>query len=243
MHNWEALVGSRLNNLRLCAETQRDIVREVASHFEDIYDDARERGASDAGAREQALGSVGDWRRFAADVKYEKETFMTMTPFRRKVIVPGLVGLVFYTIALWITSILHAQGAQYVFHTVTARTYYVYNVPWLLALPLAGAVGAWLSWRQGGNARQRLAAGILPALTFAWVPLLGLVTAVAWLIMSNVSPYRVSDHAGVVEWTLRIGSLLVPWVVAPALSMAVGTVPFLGLRSPQATPPAEAVRA
>ena len=33
MHDWEAAVAGRLGDLRLCRETQRDVVRELASKY------------------------------------------------------------------------------------------------------------------------------------------------------------------------------------------------------------------
>src|ERR1051326_184227 len=98
MREWESAVNERMGSLKLCAEARSDVVRELASHFEEIYEDARERGAGEEQAREQALEAVRDWKRLARDVQYEKENFMTMTPFRRKVVMPGLVAFVFATI-------------------------------------------------------------------------------------------------------------------------------------------------
>lgn len=220
-------VNERMGSLKLCAEARGEVVRELALHFEEIYDDAREGGAGEEQAREQALASVRDWRRFARDVQYEKESFMTMTPFRRKVLIPGLLGFLFSAIALWITSMLHRYGAQYVFRPIDPQHYYTFNIPWLLSLPMAGAAAAWMSWRNGGSRSQRLFAGIFPALTFTWVPLMGAGTAIIWIVLNNVAPQRIGDHASAAEWAARIVAYLVPWVIAPAISMAIGALPFL----------------
>lgn len=230
MRDWESLVGERMSGLKLCNETRSDVVRELACHFEQDYEDARERGAGEQEAREQALGLVRDWNRFTRDVEQEKETLMTMTPFKRTVVMPGMVALVFSGIGLWVTSMLFRSGAQYVFHPVDPPRYFTFNIPWLLALPLVGAIGAWMSWRNGGNSSQRFQAGIFPTVTFAWVPVWGVVVAVIWIVLNMVAPQRTTDHAGVAEWTMRILSFLVPWVLAPAISMAIGTLPFLWLK-------------
>ena len=231
MRDWELAVSDRMGGLKLCAEARYDVVRELASHFEQIYDNAREGGAGEDEAREQALASVRNWKRFTRDVQSEKETFMTMTPFKRKVVLPGMVALVASGIGLWITSMLYRSGAQYVFHPVDTRRYFTLNIPWLIALPLVGAIGAWMSWRNGGSMSDRFKAGIFPTLTFAWVPVWGAVIAVIWIILNIVAPERTTDHAGLVEWTMRIVAFLVPWVVLPAISMSIGTLPFLGLKS------------
>src|ERR1051326_1888540 len=143
MREWEVAVNERMGSLNLRAEARSEVVRELASHFEEIYEDARERGAGEQQAREQALESVRDWKRLARDVQYEKENFMTTTPFRRKVIYPGMLALALSAMAMWVTSMLFRQGAQYVFQVVgDPRTYFAFNIPWLLALPIAGAAGA-----------------------------------------------------------------------------------------------------
>jgi hypothetical protein len=229
MREWEMAVNQRMEGLKLCAEARNDVVRELASHFEDIYEDARERGAGEEQARDEALASVRDWRRLAREVRYQKETLMTTTPFRRKVIYPGMLGFVFSAIALWITSTLHQYGAQYVFRPIDPQHYYTFNIPWLLSLPIAGAAAAWMSWRNGGSGVHRLSAGIFPAFTFAWVPMMGAVMAI-WIVLNMVAPERTNDHADAAEWTARIIAYLVPWVIAPAISMAIGTLPFVWLK-------------
>jgi hypothetical protein len=229
VRDWESLVGQRMSGLKLCAEARGEVVRELASHFEEIYDHARERGAGEEQARDEALASVRDWKRFARDVQYEKENFMTTTLFRRKVVIPGLLGFLFSAIALWITSMLHRYGAQYVFRPIDPQHYYTFNIPWLLSLPIAGAAAAWMSWRNGGRGLHRLAAAIFPAFTFAWVPLMGAVMAI-WIVLNMVAPGRTNDHADAAEWTARIVAYLVPWVIAPAISMAIGALPFLWVK-------------
>lgn len=230
MRDWQMEVGDRMGGLKLCTEARGEVVRELASHFEEIYDDARERGAGEQQAREQALGEVRDWKRLAREVQQQKETLMTTTPFRKKVVFPGMLALICSGIALWVTSALHHSGAQYVFRPVDPSHYFTFNLPWLIALPVVGSIGAWMSWRNGGNAAQRFMAGIFPTVTFAWVPLWGVVVAVIWIVLSNVAPQRVGDHAGVAEWTTRIAAFFVPWVLAPAISMAIGALPFLWLK-------------
>jgi hypothetical protein len=232
VREWESAVNERMGGLKLCAETRNDVVRELASHFEEIYEDARERGAGEQQAREQALGSVRDWRRLARDVQHEKENFMTMTPFRRRVVMPGLVAFVFATIPLFVTNLMGLLKLESIFrlYKMDYGLHMAFNVPWLVALPVAGAVGAWMSWRNGGNGTQRLTAGIFPALTFAWAPLMGVATAVIWIVINLVAPQRTTDHAGLIEWGERILQFAVPWIIVPAISMTVGALPFLWLK-------------
>ncbi len=245
MHDWEALVSNRMENLRLADGARREIVRELAVHLEEIYDDARAHGANENDARAQTLGSIRDWRRLARDVQREKETFMSLTPFRRKVVVPGLVAVLLAAIALTITSVLHRMGSQQIFYPVPMNygLYAVFNVPWLISLPIAGAVGAWLSRRFGGNAWQRLTAAMFPPLlyvaAFAFAFAAGLVVT---LIMLLLGRYQ-GDHASGAEWAARLTSAFLPWIVAPALASLVGALPFLWIRAPQEVSPTGMARA
>lgn len=245
MDNWEALVSSRLGSVRLCAEAEREVVRELASHFSEIYDDARARGASEGSARDQALDSVRDWRRLARDVRREKETLMTMTPFRRRVILPGLVAVLLSAIALTITSVLHRMGNQQVFHPIPMNygLYAVFNLPWLISLPVAGAAGAWLSRRAGGSAWQRLTAAMFPGLIYLAVIAFAMVIGLAvQLVLMLLGRYQ-GDHASATVWAARLTSMFLPWIVAPALSSLIGALPFLWLRTPEPAAPSAAVHA
>jgi len=60
----------------------------------------------------------------------------------------------------------------------------MFYTSWLLILPLAGALGAYLSKRAGGSVRMVLASSMFPVLPFAVVFLIavpvGLVIAIIW---------------------------------------------------------------
>ena len=236
MRDWELTVSERLGGLKLCADTRNDVVRELASHFEDIYDDARERGAGEQQANDEALGAVQDWKRFSRDVQREKESFMTTTPFRRNVVFPGMLALVLSGMAMWVTSMLFRGGAQYVFHIVgDPRTYFAFNIPWLAALPIAGAAGAWMSWRYGGNGRQRLLAAIFPHMAMLAVLLVTmLILSPLALVVSKLAggpgPHVTKDDLSIAVWTVRLYRLFTPWVIVPAICSAIGALPFVWLK-------------
>jgi len=234
MRDWQAEVDDRMRGLKLCTEARNDIIRELSCHFEEIFEDARERGAGEQEAREQALGSVRDWKRLASEVQHEKESFMTTTPFKRKVVYPGMVALVLSAAALWITSLLHHYGSQYIFYVIQAPRYFVFNIPWLIALPFAGGVGAWLSWRHGGSVANRASAALFPAFMYFAAIVSAMITSAIFITIVTVFHIgpRPGDFRGAtpMEWVVRILMLLTPWVFAPALSCLVGAVPFLWLK-------------
>jgi hypothetical protein len=234
MRDWQMEVGNRMDGLKLCSEVRGDIVRELACHFEQLDEDARKDGASEHDAREQALESVKDWKRFASEVQKEKETFMTTTPFKRRVVYPGMIALTLSAVALWITSVMHHYGSQYIFYVIQAPRYFVFNIPWLLALPVAGAVGAWFSWRHGGNTGDRASAALFPSLMYLAAILGSMLLSVIFITIITVFHIgpRPGDFRGAtpMEWVVRILMMLTPWVFAPALSCLIGAMPFLWLK-------------
>ena len=234
MRDWQMEVGDRMSGLKLSTEARNDVVRELSCHFEEIYEDARERGAGEQEAREQALGSVRDWGRFKRDVEHEKESFMTTTPFRQKVLFPGLIALVTACIPLWITSMMFRYGSQWIFYVIDAGRYFVFNIPWLVALPVAGAVGAYFSWRHGGSSANRASAALFPSFMYL-VAILGALVLSA-IIVTIVTIFHIGPRPGdfrgatPAEWVVRMLMLLTPWVFAPALSRLIGALPFLWLK-------------
>ena len=86
--------------------------------------------------------------------------------------------------------------------------------PWLVALPIFGALGAYLSRRAGGGIRNRLAAGMLPAL---------------WLFLLSVALFPVEmAHQRYLLLSLRYYALgMTNWVGIPGLALLLGELPFL----------------
>lgn len=93
-------------------------------------------------------------------------------------------------------------------------------VPWLVLLPLAGTVGAFLSRRGGGRFLTCLTASLSPAVTMCGLVSLGLV------LMST------SDLLDRPRW-LYIVLVLFNWVVLPSVALLTGAAPFLSDRAPR----------
>jgi hypothetical protein len=88
-------------------------------------------------------------------------------------------------------------------------------VPWLVLLPLAGTVGAFLSRRSGGRFFTRLTAALFPAGTMSTLVCLGLM----WM--------AISDRLDRPRW-LYVALGLFNWAVLPSLVLLLGAVPLLG---------------
>jgi predicted permease len=69
MRDWEAFVRARLRVDDLSPSAGRRVVRELAAQLEDVYRDAKVRGADDADADAFAQAQIGDWTQIAADIR------------------------------------------------------------------------------------------------------------------------------------------------------------------------------
>jgi hypothetical protein len=93
----------------------------------------------------------------------------------------------------------------------------LFYVPWLTFLPLAGAVGGFLSTRRGGNFVTRVAAALFPAFTMFGLVCLGLI----WMGLTG----RL-DRPG---WLYVLLGLF-NWTVLPTVALLPGAALFLGKR-------------
>jgi hypothetical protein len=91
---------------------------------------------------------------------------------------------------------------------------------WMLALPFVGALGAWLSARAGGNARDRL----LTALGSAWLNG-GILTLGVLLSMIVERHFSLS-----IKLTAYIGYMIASCLI-PAVFLALGALPWLGRKA------------
>ena len=99
-------------------------------------------------------------------------------------------------------------------HATAGNFAMVFYFPWLLCLPLCGAVGAYLARRAQGERLACLAAGLSPALA-----LIGLIFLVApWsLLLDGRSLFRL----------VLIVTGLLTWGVLPAAALLAGALPIL----------------
>jgi hypothetical protein len=93
---------------------------------------------------------------------------------------------------------------------------------WVIALPLLGALGAYLSLLLGGQRRLGLAAGLFPS------------TAIfaAWLL-SNVWRTFLAKNGLIVHHPFHTAFNIFLWSVLPALALLLGAMLFLRPRQPQ----------
>ena len=207
MPDFERLVADRLAQLNLTPAQQHEVIAEVSAHLEEFYR-ARVSAGSD-NPEGETLAQVANWTRLRRRIQRAKGDRMRIA---RAVVLPGLGGvlLAWITFRLCVaylgacqpglTSALGLVADEMC--TVPSANTPMY-VAWLTTLPYAGALAAVLARRAGARPVERLVAALFPAIALAIETIFfGVVLGFFWRIP-------------------------VYWVLVPAISCALGTIPFL----------------
>lgn len=212
MPDWRPFVEQRFAMVNLDPDQRAEVVAELASHLEEIYEALHGSGVSERQAIDQALAEVADWdvlvRRIERAKREDKVNQRT-----RSIWIPGLL-----TAALGTVALAGVQRAGLQPHIVWLRSglAFMLYVPWLISLPFIGAFGAYASRRVGGGIGERISSGLFPA--FAIVCSLCVAAVYAVVI----------DHVASHFMALGVTIFLLNWVVLPAAALLIGALPFLG---------------
>jgi len=203
--DYRNFVREHLGPLSLPAERELEIIAELAEHIED---------GNEAGLLLRRRGPLDilNWKRLNREIRRAEED--PMNDRTRRLWLPGLVTLAFSALLL---MVMVRFGLQPLFWWIDPRMPVVFYVPWLVALPVPGAVGAYWSKRVGGDRRLRFVAGVFPA-----AAMLG-----TFLVTFPL--------AFVIDWhvpaLLKLSGLAIytfAWVVIPGAALLLGVLPFLG---------------
>jgi hypothetical protein len=178
MPDWEPILRKRLDPLGLDAERESEILRELADHLDDAFQQALERGLAPEQAEAWALASEEDWLALRRNVRSAVRGGNTMASWKESFWMPGLVSVALYIVAEtavarynWATArrIVSPHGGTWVLISETALQMIVMRD----VLPiLLGASAAFLSSRMRGSFWQRLLASVFPIVAF---PALGVL--------------------------------------------------------------------
>jgi hypothetical protein len=212
MRNWNALVRERLGELGLKAVQQEEIIAELAGHLEDVFKALQAQGLFESDASARALEEVGDWGVLARMLHRAKREEGNMNQRTKSVWLPGVISLV---VASPFLMILEKVGVRPHIWGPSGFGLAI-PLPWLIAQPAFGALGAYLSLHAGGDRRARLVAGLFPSLV-----LFGAFCLV--LVMSVFVDWSVLASIRFVGFAIYICF----WVVLPGLALLLGALPFL----------------
>jgi hypothetical protein len=242
MPDHRALLKTYLGELGLAPRREREILRELGDHLENHVDALGARGVANEEACQEALSSVVDWPEFREEIlraEAEEVTMSYQVTYRTKVLwLPALGAL---TLSSSLLALLQFFGLVPRFYWLSGagHLFFTFYLPWLIALPLIGAVAAFWSQRAGGKATHRLLAALAPPLGmlgfFLISPFLTLLIYMLLPLFTHRVAYRPFGPPDLAIIIPGVLVLLVSWVLLPAVGLLLGAVPFLRKPQPQST--------
>lgn len=235
--DWQKLVRARLGTLGLEPEREQEIVAELAGHLEDLYEDCCASGVPVDLAFRRAVDDVSDWNRLSRKIRHVKAEEEPMNDRTKSLWLPGFATL---TLSMSLLRLLIGAGLRPHIVWISSKVPLLFYVPWLLALPLMGALGAYWSRRAGGGLTARILAGLFPAaclitMFFVLVPV-GLVgdrrIPLEVVLQVFARPdlnllHVVVDRRVPLEAMLQaFASSALGWVVVPGAALLAGALPF-----------------
>src|SRR5271166_870077 len=168
MSDWRAYVQDHLGSLCEAHAEREEIASELAGHLEEHYVALCAKGVPEQEAFSQTSAQAGDWEELRRGIVSAKQEG-TMRDRVRQIWVPGLVTL--FT-SYFVLALLQWAGTRPLTSHPGEPRGVVFYVPWLLLLPIIGAVGAYLSRRAQASGWRVYLAASLPALALGAVFLL-----------------------------------------------------------------------
>jgi hypothetical protein len=208
MPDWQKIVSERLADLQLEGSDREDVVAELAGHLEETYEALFKSGLAEAESVRRTLSSVSNWKDLQRKI-YSARTKENIMNARVKCVwLPGL--LAFFT-SMVLLEMAQKFGPQPMVLHLDHPPVLMFYTRWLLILPFAGALGAYLSKRGGGSFLMTLLASIFPVLPFATVFLIALPVG---LSIDHAVPHNIVMAA--------FFEAMLGWVLAPAVALSIG---------------------
>ena len=204
MRDWRTYVREHLGTLEGIEGEREAIAGELAEHLEEHYEALLANGMGEEEAFAQTCAWAGDWEILRRGIVLAKEEGI-MQGRVWQIWIPSLVTLVSSTVVL--SGLIGTGTRPIIWHPEEPRGVILY-IPWLLLLPLIGAVGGYLSRRAQGSGWRVYVAGLFPALAMGLV--LVLIFPFVFVINPQVAPQFkfTSLMAMVVSWVVLPGIVL-----------------------------------
>jgi len=213
MRDWREFVQSKLDELALPPGTKADVVDELAAHLEETCAELRKQGMTEESAVRLALSQVKDWHKLQRKIQSARTKENIMTNRVKQFWFPALVTLLLSMGLLMLIQVFGpspwtvSRKSGWTFVAPVAVIY----LPWLLSLPVIGAIGAYLSNRGGGSRRA-----VFSSIVFPVLPYLAFFV-VALPVIAIFNDY-LAHH--IMFGALFLG--LFAWVLAPGAALLVG---------------------
>jgi hypothetical protein len=216
MHDWNALVRERLGGLNLPEAEREETIAELASHLLECYESQLREGLSDAEAVQCALHEIGDGERLARRIHRVRREERNMADRMRTFWLPGLVSLAAFNVLWMIITRVEIVPHLLDFGFIVVPVY----LPLLLAMPLFGALGAYLSTRAGGSRRARVAAGVFPLIALPAAALTAVGASFLSLISLSPTPHQFPTQ-------LFVAIVVLCGFAVQSAALLLGALPFL----------------
>jgi hypothetical protein len=215
VRNWEGHVRSKLAGILLEPDECGEVIEELAAHLEQTCLELRGQGMTEEVAIQVALGQVQDWSDLRRRIQSAKTKENSMSKRVTQFWFPSLLTLVLSMGLLMLIQIFGPQPWLVGWNgrggwTFIAPALLVY-LPWLLSLPLIGAMGAYLSIRAGGSKHAMLTSVVFPVLPY-----------LAFFVVALPVMAILNDR---IAHTIMIGALFMgqfAWVLAPGGALLAG---------------------
>lgn len=212
MPDWQEFVRRHLSGLALDSAEQEAVHTELAGHLQEAYEALLREGLPKHDATTRALALAGDWEDLQRKVSIAKNGGNFMQKRIQQLWIPGFLTL---TLSIMFLITLQKQGFQPRIVSWSGPGTILFYMPWLVALPFFGALGAYLSSRAGGSRGTVLFASVFPvlALTLAFLLMFPI-----GLILERIIGRKV-DFSIVATVILRDG---IGWIFVPGAALLAG---------------------
>ena len=207
MPDWQKLVGQRLSGLAFDAAEKEEVCAELAAHLEESYESLRTKGLPEQGAMQQTLAQAADWQDLRRRIQTARAKENIMNDRVRQLWLPGFLT---FLLSSGILTLVQIFGPKPWIVAMSIPVGEIY-VPWLMLLPLIGAMGAYFSSRAGGSQRVVFFSVVFPVLPFLASILVVLPVS---LIFDRFIGHNMAARSLVMA--------LFGWVLAPGAALLAG---------------------
>lgn len=209
MPEFERELRQRLGRLRLSPQAEVEVISELAEHLEDAYNSHLATGIISEEAEMRTLREIPDGRKLARKIQDAKRGEENMNNRILQFWLPALVTSLIGTCLLeFMVEVLRMRP---IVIAVAAQASVTIYLPWLLALPVLGYLGATISRRQGSTIRIGLVAATFLALIYFALP--WLFVPIAMLVDHNTPRMT------------QVGWFFLNWAILPGLALLLGALP------------------
>ncbi|OLC90319.1 MAG: hypothetical protein DMG35_10900 [Acidobacteria bacterium] len=209
MPDWQKLVRQQLSGLALDSTEREEIHTELAAHLEETYEALLREGLPESSAIQRALSQAGDWQDLRRRIQTARTKENIMNDRVRQLWLPGFLTFLLSACLLALNQIFGPK--PWALMKVGQLPMVLFFIPWLLSLPVVGAMGAFLSHRAGGSRRAVLTSTVFPVLPF-------LASIVVVFPVSLIFDRFISHNTAPISLVMA----LLGWVLAPGVALLAG---------------------